>query len=143
MLRIIFFLFLIVPLIELYVLIRVGAGIGGLATIALCLLTAAIGGLLVRFQGMQILFNAQRQIAQGALPAEQGMHGIMIAAAGVLLFLPGFVTDSLGFLLLIPPIRQLVIRRLLGHQLAGRNRRSPESGVIDAEIIEIDPHHLP
>jgi len=140
MLRIIFFLFLVVPLAELYVLIEVGAGIGGVATIALCLLTAAIGGLLVRFQGMQTLIRAQRQMAQGQLPAESGMHGILIAAAGILLFLPGFVTDTIGFLLLFPPIRHLLIRWFLGR------RKSPataDDGIIDAEIIDVDPHHLP
>ncbi len=137
MLRIIFILFLLVPLLELYLLIKVGSDIGGLATIALCLLTAAIGGLLVRLQGLQTLFDAQRQMAQGRLPAEAGVHGVMIAAAGVLLFLPGFATDTIGFLLLIPLVRNLLIRRIAGRY------KAPDEGIIDAEIVEVDPHHLP
>jgi len=139
--KIIFLLFLGIPLIELYVLIEVGSGIGGLSTIALCLLTAAIGGLLVRFQGLQTLFKAQKQLASGQLPADAGIHGIIIAAAGVLLFLPGFVTDTLGFLLLIPMIRGLIIDSFFGTMRSRTD--TTDSGIIDAEIVDRDPHHLP
>ncbi|MDX8412680.1 MAG: FxsA family protein [Mariprofundales bacterium] len=139
--KVIFLLFIGVPLIELYVLIEVGAGIGGLSTIALCLLTAAIGGLLVRVQGIQTLFNAQKQLAHGQLPADAGVHGIMIAAAGILLFLPGFVTDSIGFLLLLPMVRRLVMRLVFSS--VARKRPHADDGVIDAEIVDTPPHHLP
>ncbi len=140
MLRRVFILFLVVPLLELYVLIEVGAGIGGLTTIALCLLTAAIGGILVRLQGLQTLFVAQRQLACGQLPAEAGLHGILIAAAGVLLLLPGFVTDAVGFILLIPAMRRLVIHIMFGSMAY---RKTEDDGIVDAEIIEIDPRKLP
>ncbi len=139
MLRVIFLLFLVVPLLELYVLIEVGAGIGGFTTIMLCLFTAALGGLLVRFQGLQTLFDAQRQLARGQLPADAGVHGILIAAAGVLLFLPGFVTDGIGFLLLIPLVRRLIIRHFLLPPPGGGG----DDGIVDAEIIEIEHRHLP
>ncbi|RME35475.1 MAG: FxsA family protein [Gammaproteobacteria bacterium] len=143
MLKLIFFLFLVLPLVELYLLIEIGAGIGGLTTIALCLLTAAIGGLLVRFQGLQTLFLAQRQLASGQIPAEAGLHGMLIASAGVLLFLPGFVTDTIGFLLLIPALRRLVIDLLFSGPRPPGGGRSGDDGIVDAEIIEIETRRIP
>jgi len=137
MLRILFVLFIFVPLLELYVLIEVGSGIGGLSTIALCLFTAALGGFLIRWQGMSTLIDAQKRMAHGEIPAEHGFHGLMIAVAGILLFLPGFVTDAIGFLLLLPPLRTLIIKRLIPIQQIPGNSRSD---IIDAEIIQEDRH---
>lgn len=139
MLRIFFVLFITLPLAELYVLIKVGGTIGGLPTIALCLLTAAIGGFLIRWQGMSTLIDAQRRFAHGELPAEHGLHGLMIALAGIFLFTPGFITDTIGFLLLVPPLRTLIIKRLMPvQQIAGK--RNPD--IIDIEVIH-DEHHIP
>lgn len=131
LIKIIFFLFITVPLLELYVLIEVGSGIGGITTIALCLFTAALGGFLIRIQGIRTLLSAQQQVAQGSLPAEHALHGILLAVAGLLLFLPGFITDSLGFLLLIPAVRKLLMRKALRFS-------SPRSKtvVLEAEIID-------
>lgn len=135
MLRILFLLFITLPLLELYVLIKVGSGIGGLPTIALCLLTAAIGGLLIRWQGMSTLFDAQRRLARGEIPAEHGFHGLLIALAGILLFTPGFITDTIGFLLLIPPFRQWLISRFLGSAPGSHPGRTD---IIDVEIVRDD-----
>jgi len=137
MFKYIFALFLLLPLAELYLLIEVGSGIGGLATIALCLLTAAIGTILVRLQGMQTLIQAREMMNRGQPPAEPMLHGIMIAMSGLLLFLPGFVTDMVGFLLLIPPVRTLLSRWFVRYP-----HRQGEI-IIDAEIIHPDKHHLP
>jgi UPF0716 protein FxsA len=133
MLRILFTLFILVPLLELWLLIEVGSGIGGLPTIALCLLTAALGGFLIRWQGMSTLIDAQKRMAQGEAPVDHGFHGLMIAFSGVLLFTPGFITDSVGFLLLVPPIRQLLINKFIPVP-------RQQSTVIDAEIIYHDKH---
>ncbi len=138
MLRIFFILFVTVPLVELYVLIRVGAGIGGLNTILLCLLTAAIGGLLIRWQGLTTLLDAQRRLAMGELPAEHAFHGALLALAGVLLFTPGFITDAAGFLLLVPPVRRWLIRRFLP---PGSLPPGGRGDVIDVEVI--GPDRLP
>jgi len=142
MLRMIFLLFITVPLLELWLLIRVGSGIGGLPTIALCLFTAALGGLLIRWQGMSTLLDAQKRMMHGEAPVEHGIHGLMIAFAGVLLFTPGFITDTVGFLLLFPPFRRLIIRKLLPFQQINTphhgSRRQPE--VIDVEVITHDHH---
>lgn len=129
-------LFILVPLAELYVLIEVGKGIGGLSTVALCLLTAALGGMLIRWQGVRTLLDAQRTLSQGGIPAEQGLHGLLIALAGLLLFTPGFITDALGFLLLVPVFRKLLIRRILPQE----GMRHSSEIIIDAEVIRQDRH---
>ncbi|RMH61857.1 MAG: FxsA family protein [Zetaproteobacteria bacterium] len=129
MLKFFFFLFITLPLAELYVLIEVGRGIGGLPTIALCLLTAAIGGLLIRWQGLNTLIDARRRMQYGELPAEHGLHGIMLAVSGLMLFTPGFITDTLGFLLLVPPVRRWLIRHLFAPR---------DDGIIDIDVID---HH--
>lgn len=134
MLRIIFFLFITIPLLELWLLIEVGSGIGGLSTIALCLLTAALGGFLIRWQGMSTLLDAQKRMAHGEIPADHGFHGLMIAFSGILLFTPGFITDSAGFLLLFPPFRRLLINKFIPVP------RQQKSDIIDAEIIYDDKH---
>ncbi len=133
MFKIILFLFITVPLAELYVLIEVGSNIGGLSTILLCLFTAAFGGLLIRWQGLETLIAAQRELLQGGLPATQVLHGILLAVAGLLLFLPGLITDTIGFLLLVPSFRLLIIRRAMRRQQAQH-----DNGIIDAEIIHDD-----
>jgi UPF0716 protein FxsA len=97
------------PLIELYVLIEVGSEIGALPTIALSIFTALLGGLLVRLQGFSVLFRAQELMARGEAPAIEMMEGAMLLVVGFALLLPGFITDAVGFLLLITPIRRAVI----------------------------------
>ena len=136
MLRILFLLFITIPLLELYVLIEVGSGIGGFATIALCLLTAAIGGFLIRMQGLSTLIDAQRRMAHGELPADHGFHGLLLALAGLLLFTPGFITDTLGFLLLVPPLRQWLINHFIP-VAPGK-----DSGIIDVEVIDHHDRHI-
>ena len=141
MLKFIFALFILLPLAELYLLIEVGSGIGGFSTIALCLLTAAIGGILVRIQGTQTLVEAKRLMDAGQPPAEQMIHGMMLAASGVLLFLPGFITDIVGFALLIPLIRKMIGRWLIGSMMVKQHKK--REVVIEAEIIDPDKHNLP
>ena len=134
MLRVLFLLFITIPLLELYVLIEVGSGIGGFATIALCLLTAAMGGALIRMQGLSTLVDAQRRMAHGELPADHGFHGLLLALSGLLLFTPGFITDSIGFLLLVPPLRQWLINRFIPIS------QQQKSDIIDVEVIHHDRH---
>lgn len=141
MLKLLFTLFVLTPLAELYLLIEVGSGIGGISTIALCLLTAAIGGILVRVQGLQTLIKAKELMNRGEPPAEPMLHGIMIALSGLLLFFPGFITDVIGFLLLIP-----ILRNMLGHWLFGKmivNQPGKGEVIIEAKVIHPDRHNLP
>jgi UPF0716 protein FxsA len=112
-----FVLFLLIfvgaPLVELYVLIEVGGEIGALPTIALSLFTAALGGWLVRMQGFAVLFRAQSQMANQEVPALELIEGAVLLLVGFALLLPGFITDAIGFLLLITPLRRALILRWL------------------------------
>lgn len=100
-----------VPMIELYVLIKVGSFIGALPTVVLTLGTAGLGVWLVRVQGLGVLARVGRSLAADELPALDLMDGALLLVAGLFLLLPGFVTDALGFLLLVPPVRHWLIRR--------------------------------
>lgn len=106
-------LFIVIPLVELYVIIAVGEEIGAFWTVILVLLTAVIGVNLLRMQGMSTLMRAQQNMAQGGIPAMEMMEGIALAVGGVLLITPGFITDSIGFLCLIPASRQAIIRYIM------------------------------
>jgi UPF0716 protein FxsA len=108
---IVLLIFVATPLIELYFLIQVGSVIGALPTIALSLLTAAIGGLMVRHQGLSVLMRVRTQMDHGEMPALELLDGAVLLLCGFALLLPGFVTDVIGFLLLVPPLRYALIRR--------------------------------
>ncbi|WP_120498283.1 FxsA family protein [Kiloniella sp. EL199] len=110
-------LFIGIPLLEIAVLIQVGDQIGLWSTIGLIILTAVIGTGMLRHQGIATLANAQKQLNQGAVPAKELFDGLCLLAAGALLLTPGFVTDSIGFALLIPPVRELM-RNTLGKRIS-------------------------
>nr|WP_321455191.1 FxsA family protein [uncultured Cohaesibacter sp.] len=99
------FLLLAVPILEIGVFIIVGGQIGVLNTLLGILLTAVIGTILLRHQGFALVGQAQQQMNQGKIPGKELAHGVMLLAAGLLLLTPGFVTDTFGFLLLVPAIR--------------------------------------
>lgn len=101
-------LFIGLPVLEIWLLLEAGGEIGLLPTVGLCVATAIIGTWLTRSQGRQLLAQAQHRLSRGELPAREVVDGLLIAVAGVLLVTPGFVTDSLGLLLLLPPTRALV-----------------------------------
>lgn len=99
-------LFIGLPVVELALLIKLHGVVGLGPTILLVLTTGVVGATLVRRQGIAILFNIQRELAKGNLPAPQMMDGIMVLLAGALLITPGLITDAAGFALLIPFVRQ-------------------------------------
>ena len=105
-------LFICLPLIEIFVLIEVGRAIGAIPTIALVILTAVAGTWLVRAQGLQTLTRVQASINRGELPAVALIETFILVIAGILLVLPGFTTDMLGFVCLLPPIRRALALRL-------------------------------
>ncbi|MFD2204870.1 FxsA family protein [Kiloniella antarctica] len=113
------FLFIGIPLLEIIVLIEVGDQIGLWSTIGLIILTAIIGTWMLRLQGLATLANAQKQLNQGAVPAQEIFDGICLLAAGALLLTPGFVTDSIGFSLLLPPVRE-ILRNTVGKKISTR-----------------------
>lgn len=100
-----------IPLIEIYFLIEVGSEIGALRTIGLSILTALLGSTLVRHQGFGVLMRVRHASDRGDVPALEMLDGALLLIAGLFLLLPGFLTDVVGFLLLIPPLRRLLIHR--------------------------------
>ena len=102
-------LFVLIPVVELYFMIEVGDSIGAFNTVLLVILTAIIGGFLVRIQGFTTLMRVRQQMDSGQMPALEILEGIILLISGVMLLLPGFVTDTLGFLMLVPPLRKAVV----------------------------------
>ena len=121
-------IFLIVPIVEIYLLIQVGQVIGALWTVFLVVLTAVIGVWLLKIQGMSMLQRAQDKMHTGQMPAEEMLEGIGLVLAGAFLLTPGFFTDSLGFLLLFPPARIWLVHKLVVKMMASK-QFSQQSGV--------------
>lgn len=113
MFPVIFLLFIIMPLLEIFVLIQVGSIIGGLNTILILVVTAVIGATLVRSQGMQAWQQAQQRMALGEMPGLQLAEGILIFVSGLMFVTPGLITDVFAILLLIPFIRQALARKIM------------------------------
>jgi UPF0716 protein FxsA len=105
-----FVLFAVIPVVEIYLLIKVGRLIGALPTVAVLLAISMAGAWLVRHQGFEILRRIQNEMAQGRLPAAELLDGAMVLVGGVLLLTPGFFTDALGLLFLIPVTRAIIKR---------------------------------
>jgi len=116
--RLALLLFILVPIIEMTVLIKVGSHIGALATIGLVILTAILGVTIIRKQGLETALKAQEKMARGELPASEVAEGIMLIFAGLCLMMPGFITDAIGGLLLIPPLRRLFAAGLVVNFIA-------------------------
>jgi len=110
--RIFFVLFLLFPLAELYVLIKVGGSIGALATILLLVLSGIAGVLLLRLAGFATAWRARERLARGELPEREMLQGLMMAIGGGLLFLPGFISDVLALIVLFPPTRNFLFRQI-------------------------------
>jgi len=113
-------LFVVVPLVELALLIRVGEWLGMMPTLALVIATGVMGATLARMEGARVLTNMQKDLAEGRMPAPYILDGLMILVAGVLLITPGLITDAVGFALLVPTVRNVVkqwLRRILEKRL--------------------------
>lgn len=112
LLRILIVLFIVVPAIELWGIISVGQVIGGWNTVALIILTGIVGAWLAKQQGMQVIRMLQFQLSRGQMPTETLIDGALVLAGGIMLLAPGFISDVLGLLLLIPYTR-LIVRHLI------------------------------
>ena len=110
---VLFLLFLLIPLVEIYFLIQVGSVVGAIPTVALVVFTALLGAMLLRFQGLATLQRTRSTLSQGQVPAMEMFEGVLLLFSGALLLTPGFVTDAIGFLFLIPPLRKIVIHWFL------------------------------
>lgn len=110
-------IFLVVPIVEIYLLIQVGQVIGALWTVFLVVFTAVVGVWLLKIQGMSTLMRAQEKMQSGQMPAQEMLEGMGLLLAGAFLLTPGFFTDTVGFLLLLPPARAWLVSKLVAHMI--------------------------
>lgn len=138
MFKILFLLFLIVPLIEVVILIQVGRAIGAGYTVIVIIGTAALGAALLRWQGLATLARVRLSMDQGRLPATELIEGLLLLIAGALLLTPGFFTDALGFLALLPGLRKFVAEALLTGFIQRRvqPRRDGQGEIIEGQYRE-------
>jgi UPF0716 protein FxsA len=130
-------LFVGIPLTELYFLIKVGAQIGAFPTIFLTVFTALLGGYMVRRQGFSTLMRVREMVERGETPAIEMMEGAVLLICGVLLLLPGFITDAVGFIFLVPPLRRWLLTA--GLQSSGILHPAPsesQAGTRQPDVIE-------
>ncbi|NMP31770.1 FxsA family protein [Thalassotalea sp. M1531] len=115
MFRILFLLFVVIPIIEIAVLMQVGSLIGAWPTVAIVVITAWLGAKNVKAQGIATVQNLQTKMAQGEAPSEEIVAGLLLLVAGVLLVTPGFVTDAFGLSLLVPQVRLALVKSVQQH----------------------------
>ena len=136
-----FLTFLLVPLLEIYLLIEIGSVIGVVWTVVGVVGTAVLGATPVRRQGLAALGRFRSAIEAGELPAITIIEGLALLVAGALLLTPGFFTDAIGFALLTPPLRQILIRRWFSGRAEGigsATQRKRESSVVEGEFRRLD-----
>ncbi|HEX2105534.1 MAG TPA: FxsA family protein [Solirubrobacteraceae bacterium] len=138
MLPLLLVLFIVVPIVELYVILQVGQAIGVVPTIALLIADSILGSVLMRSQGRAAWRRFNAAVAEGRVPHREVLDAVLVIFGGALLLTPGFATDLLGVLLLLPPtravIRGVLVRRLLPRMVVsglGGMRRAPRAGSRD------------
>jgi len=124
MFRLLFIFFIIVPVIEIAVIMQVGTALGTWPTVAIIIFTAWFGAKKVGEQGGATLTSVQAKIAQGEIPSDEIIEGLMLLIAGILLLTPGFVTDTLGLALLFEPIRKSLVKILKKHFIVAQVQSS-------------------
>ena len=141
-------LFIVLPIVEIWVLIRVAGVIGGLEAVSLVILVSMVGAWLVRREGLGVLRKVERRLGEGQLPSRELVDGLLIAVGGALMLTPGFVTDAVSLLLLFPPTR-IVVRTWLMNRYRGRVRTTtfgatgdvggfrPGAGFGDGEVVDV------
>ena len=121
------FLFIVVPLAEIWVIGQVWGAIGGIETVLLLLVVSVLGAMLVKQQGVSVLDRIQRRLESGSMPTDELIDGGLILFAGALMLTPGFITDTVGVLLLLPPSRA-VLRSVVGRRFRHRIEAATVSG---------------
>ena len=136
--------FLAVPILEIYLLLQVGGFIGVGWTVFLVVLTAVIGVALLKAQGISTLNRAQQKLQDNELPAREILEGMGLLVAGALLLTPGFFTDTIGFLLLFPPTRLLLVKAVASRMVMSASvhvHGQPGRPERDADVIEGVKYH--
>jgi len=140
-------LFIAVPIAELAVIIQVGQAIGIWWTIGLLIADSILGSMLMRHQGRTAWRRFNEAVAGGRVPAREVLDGALVIFGGALLLTPGFLTDILGLILLIPPtravVRKILARRLTHRMVAAANRpRAPHAHDVEGTAVDIDPDRI-
>ena len=139
MFLVLFVLFVVAPLVELYVIVEVARFMGLFPALALLIVLSFFGAWLVKREGVAVLGRLRDSLARGEMPTNSLVDGGLIVTAGALCIVPGFVSDAIGLLLLVPPIRAFVRDRLIARwSIPGRSRRSGSfrsSTVINVEYL--------
>ena len=125
---------ILVPIIEIYLFIKIGSEIGALNTIFLIFITAIVGIIYARYQGINTLRSGFKQLLKNEIPVLELMSGAAIALAAILLIIPGFATDILGFFFLIPITRKIIINFF-------SKKKKVKNNFIDGEFEDIDDDH--
>ena len=153
-------LFIVVPIAELFVIIQVGEQIGVLWTIAILVADSILGSMLMRSQGRAAWRRFNVALQAGRPPAREVLDGVLVIFGGALLLTPGFLTDILGLLLLLPPtravVRRVLVRRFADRMIASATRRAPvgfgppprrggaaRPGDVDGTAVDVDADGLP
>ena len=129
-----FLLFIGLPVLEIFIMIKIGSKFGALNTIALIFLTAIIGVYFARLQGLQTLKSGMISLYQNKVPVKELLSGASIAMAALLLIIPGFFTDFIGFLLLIPFTRKIIFNIALKNKKEVNAKNNNKT--IDGEIVD-------
>ena len=129
-----FLLFIGVPALEVFLMIKIGGKIGALNTVSLIFLTAIIGLYFAKLEGMKTMKSGVMNLYQNKIPIYEIISGASIAIAALLLIIPGFFTDTIGFLLLIPFTRKILISFLIKKRKTSDNQENVN--ILDGEIIE-------
>ncbi len=132
-LRFLAFAAVLLPLAEIYAALQVASAVGVVATLALLVLAGVLGSLLVRRQGVGVLLRLRQAIERGETPAAEVAEGALVAVAGLLLVLPGLLTDVLALLLLVPPVRRQLASRWLKAAPLRVGAAPPGQRVIEGE----------
>ena len=129
-----FIFFIALPSLEIFLFIKIGGQVGALITVALIFLTAIVGVYFAKLQGIQTLKSGMVNLYQNKMPIYEIMSGASIAIAALLLIIPGFFTDLIGFLLLIPFTRRIIFSLVLKNK--SQTVVNHEDGTIDGEIVD-------
>ncbi len=136
-----FLIFIVLPVLEIFFMIKIGAEIGAFNTVALIFLTALVGIFYARLQGIRTLKSGLINLYQNRIPIYELISGASIAFAALLLIIPGFLTDVVGFILLVPITRNILLKMILKNKTA-TNKQEKKVDTIDGEIIKNDKDEL-
>ena len=126
---------ILVPILEIYLFIKIGSEIGALNTISLIFITAIIGIMYARFEGLNTLRSGFSQLVKNEMPAYEIISGAAIAFAALLLILPGFATDFVGFLIVFPVTRKLIFKKFSKNF---QKKKNEKNNFIDGEFQDIE-----